>query len=109
MRKKIFAITLALASLGLMGSWSEAQASAVAKASTPQVRIRIGPQRRRYDDRYRDRYRDDRFRDNRFRERVVVQTRLVNSGWHTYRETYQIRYLPNGRTDTTVISRVRIN
>ena len=113
--KKLLAITLALASFGFMGSWSETQASTMAKATNPQIRIRIGPQRRRYRDyRYRE-YRDrdyDRdynrgYRDSDFR--VVTQTRLVNYGWHTYRETYQIRYLPDGRTETSVISRVRIN
>lgn len=98
--KKLLAITLALASLGFMGSWTESQASPVAHGTNPQIRIRIGPQRRRY--------RDDRYRG--FRDRDVrVETRLVNYGWHTYRETYRVRYMPDGRTETTVISRVRIN
>ena len=111
--KKLLAITLALASFGFIGSWSETQASTSASAAKPQVRIQIGRQRRRDRDRDRDyRYRDDRYRDydRDYRGgRVVTQTRLVNYGWHTFRETYQTRYLPNGRSETTVISRVRLN
>ena len=107
--KKLLAITLALASFGFIGSWSETQASTSASAAKPQVRIQIGRQRRRD--------RDYRYRDNRYRDydrdyrdgRVMTQTRVVNYGWHTFRETYQTRYLPNGRSETTVISRVRLN
>lgn len=47
-------------------------------------------------------------RNNRSRVRVVTQTRIVRVGRQRYRETIQIRYLPNGRTMTRVISRVRI-
>jgi hypothetical protein len=42
------------------------------------------------------------------RARVVTQTRLVRYGRRIFRETYQIRYLPNGRTQTRLISRVRV-
>ena len=35
-------------------------------------------------------------------------TRDVQRGWRVYRETYQVRYLPNGTTQTMLISRVRI-
>ena len=79
----------------------------MARAGKPQVRIQIGRPRRR------DRDRD--WRDNRGDRvgygygRTIVQTRLVQSGWHTYRETYQVMYLPDGRTQTTLISRVRVN
>jgi hypothetical protein len=38
----------------------------------------------------------------------VTQTRLVRVGRRTFRETYQITYLPNGRTQTRLISRVRV-
>jgi hypothetical protein len=51
---------------------------------------------------------DQRSRYNRSRVRVVTRTRLIRVGRHRYRETIQIRYLPNGRTNTRVISRVRI-
>jgi hypothetical protein len=33
---------------------------------------------------------------------------VVRLGRRVFRETYQITYLPNGRTDTRLISRVRI-
>jgi hypothetical protein len=38
----------------------------------------------------------------------VTQTRLVRYGRQVIRETYQITYLPNGRTQTRLISRVRV-
>ena len=40
--------------------------------------------------------------------RIVTRTRIVRQGFRTYRETIQIKYLPNGRTQTKVISRFRI-
>lgn len=40
--------------------------------------------------------------------RTVTRTRRVRVGRQLYRETYQIRYLPNGRTNIRVISRVRV-
>ncbi|MEO5857791.1 MAG: hypothetical protein ABIR33_02465 [Pyrinomonadaceae bacterium] len=45
---------------------------------------------------------------NRGRVRVVTRTRIVSRGGLRYRETYRITYLPNGRTRTQVISRVRV-
>lgn len=47
-------------------------------------------------------------RYNRRGARIVTQTRIVRSGRQRFRETIQIRYQPNGRTTTRVISRVRI-
>ena len=47
-------------------------------------------------------------RYNRRGVRVVTQTRNVRVGRRLYRETIQIKYLPNGRTNTTVLNRVRI-
>lgn len=58
-------------------------------------------------DRYNQNRRNDRnWRNNRVR--TVTQTRIVRQGFRTYRETIQIKYLPNGRTQTRVISRTRI-
>ena len=58
-------------------------------------------------DRYNQNRRTDRnWRNNRVR--TVTQTRIVRQGYRTYRETIQIKYLPNGRTQTRVISRTRI-
>jgi hypothetical protein len=42
------------------------------------------------------------------RPRVVTRTRIRTVGFRRYRETVRITYLPNGRTRTQVISRVRI-
>jgi hypothetical protein len=50
-------------------------------------------------------------RNNRWnnrRVRTVTQTRIVRQGFRTFRETLRITYLPNGRTRTQIISRVRI-
>jgi len=47
-------------------------------------------------------------RNNRRGVRVVTRTRIVRQGFRTFRETIQTRYLPNGRTQTRVISRVRV-
>lgn len=110
--KKLFALILALASFGLAGSWAETSASTMARAGKPQIRIQIGRQRRRNRDRD---WRNRDWQDNRGDRvgydygRTVIQTRLVQSGWHTYRETYRVMYLPDGRTQTTLISRVRVD
>ena len=46
---------------------------------------------------------------NRGRVRIVTRTRIVWRSGRRYRETYRITYLPNGRTRTQVISRVRLS
>lgn len=90
MKHKILSTVLLLASFGGLGTMVQAN------AATPQVRIQIGGQRRHY-------------RDYRYRNyRVVTQTRIVNRGPWSYRETYRVSYLPGGRTETTLISRQRI-
>jgi len=91
--KRIMALALSLAALGFVASPAEAKAagasaSAAATATAPQ-------------------WRNQRWRNNR-RVRTVTQSRLVRVGRRVYRETYQIRYLPNGRTQTRLISRVRV-
>ena len=102
--KRLFTIALALASLGLFSLGSEANANTVVKGTPPQVRIQIGQRHRRW---------HDRDRDNRGERvgygRTTFETRLVQRGWHTYRETYQVRFLPDGRSETTLVSRVRVN
>jgi len=107
--KRILALTLTLASIGFIGSFRDVMATTsgvgtnTAMAVSPQIRIRIGG-RRRHDRRYERRY------ENGYRGfRTVTQTRLVRRGWATYRETYAIRYFPNGRIETSLISRVRIS
>jgi hypothetical protein len=96
--KKTFAITLMLLSLGFVG-WGETQAAASANEVTHAANA--VPQEWRY------RQRDRRWR-NRNRVRVVRTSRIVRYGFRTYRETYLVRYLPNGRTQTTLLSRERI-
>jgi hypothetical protein len=102
--KKLFTFALVLASFGIFGSGSRTTVNA--KALTPQFRIQIGPQRQR---RLRNRDWNRGERVGYGYGRSVVQTRLVQRGWHTYRETYRVMYLPNGETQTTLISRVRVN
>ena len=64
----------------------------------------------RFDRRYRDR--DDRWRYRNaynYGYRTTTETRLVQRGWHTYRETYQVTYFPNGQVQTSLISRFRVS
>ena len=95
--KRLLGITLAVVSMGFV-SPSEANAiesprevSAVAIHSATQW------QRTRNYRRY-----------NWHRQRIVTRSRVVRVGRRLYRETYQVRYLPNGRTKTRLISRLRI-
>ncbi len=46
-------------------------------------------------------------RGRRGRDRVYIRTSTVRRGRYLYRETYRVR-IHNGRTTTTLISRVRI-
>jgi hypothetical protein len=93
--KRLLAFTLGFAAMCVSGISTEAKAAnssispAITHASSGLVQVR--------------RYR----RYNR-RVRVVTQTRIARVGGRLYRETYQVRYLPNGRTQTRLISRVRI-
>lgn len=96
--KKIFAITLMLLSLGFVG-WGESQAAS--SANVVRHTANAVPQEWRYPQR------DRRWR-NRSRVRTVRTSRIVRYGYRTYRETYLVRYLPNGRTQTTLLSRDRI-
>ena len=100
--KRLLAITLTLATLAFGAVSADAKASlspasAIAAARVaPQIRLRIGPQRRRY-----GYYR-------RAPMEVTTQTRLVRVGWHVYRETYRVAYMPDGMTRTRLISRVMV-
>jgi hypothetical protein len=93
--KKLLGLTLSLASIGFVVTSAEAKAASTSVApNATALESSATPQWRR------DRY-------NR-RVRVVTRTRLVRVGRRVYRETIQIRYLPNGRTTTRVVSRVRV-
>ena len=96
--KKLLAAILTLTSFGFIGSL----AATTAKAN-PQIRITVGRRHRDRDDRWRYRYGYD------IGYRTTTETRLVQRGWHTYRETYQVTYLPDGQVQTTLISRLRVN
>lgn len=104
--KKLFASMLTLASLVFVGSNQTAVTNA-ATLGRPQVQIQIGRPRRRYRV-YRQRDWDDRARGDRIGYGRTF-TRDVQRGWRLYRETYQVRYLPNGMTQTVLVSRVRLN
>jgi hypothetical protein len=99
--KRILALTLSLASIAfgaVAANAATTPASTIAATGiAPQIRIRIGPRRRHYG------------YYGRRPTQVTTQTRIVRYGWRTYRETYQVRYLPNGLTQTVLLSRVRID
>ena len=72
---------------------TEANAATTA-VSAPQIRVQIGNQRNR--------------RWNNRQRRVVTTTRITRVGRYRYRQTIRTTYLPNGRTRTQVINRVRL-
>jgi hypothetical protein len=97
--KKVLGIALALASLGVFGMASEAKAaasenSAITTSASPQWQWQ------------RDRYGQRGY--NRRRARTFRQSRIVRFGRRLYRETFLVTYFPSGRTNTRLISRVRI-
>jgi hypothetical protein len=96
--KKLLALILASVSFLLLTPEVSTNVTAAKAVTNPQIRVEIGQRRHRG-------WRD---RDYRY-GRTVTQTRYVRRGWNTYRETYQIRYLPNGMVQTNLISRVRVS
>ncbi|HEX6622760.1 MAG TPA: hypothetical protein VF064_03555 [Pyrinomonadaceae bacterium] len=84
-----------MASICFVASPAEAKAEPSAASASAAAASTAAPQ-----------WRQGRY--NRRRARVYTTTRLVRRGRRVYRETYQIRYLPNGRTVTRLISRVRV-
>jgi hypothetical protein len=101
--KKLFTLVLTLASFAFVVPSSESGTASAAAVGTPQLRIQVGQRRRN---------RNWRRYENRGERigygRVYTTTRLVQRGYRTYRETYRVMTLPNGRTQTTLISRVRV-
>lgn len=94
--KKFFTLSLLFASVMLTAVFADAAPKA---KSQPQI----------WEGRTQSRTVQRNGRNNRQRGvRVVTRTRIVRIGYRTYRETIQIKYLPNGRTQTKVLSRVRI-
>jgi len=92
--RKLLILVLALITFGFVGAASRTQAATA--VGTPQIRIQIGRRHRRWDDRWG------------YRQQSYTTTRIVRYGWRTYRETYLVRYFPNGESQTTLISRERI-
>ncbi len=95
--KKLLGLILAGASIGVFGLASEAKASAESVKNVT-IAANASPQWER----------DRRGRRAINRRRSVTRTRVVRVGRRLYRETYIVRYLPNGRVHTQLISRVRI-
>jgi hypothetical protein len=96
--KKIFGLILTVMSFLFVSPEMYTGSNAVAGVTNPQIRVEIGQR-----DRWRNR--------NRYRNysRTYTTTRYVRRGWRTYRETYQITYFPDGRTQTTLVDRVRVS
>ena len=94
--RKVLAIALTLASFVVMGFGEQASAATTSAALESAA---AAPQ-----------WQNRNWRNRRYRSRVRTYrtSRIVRYGRRTYRETYLVRALPNGRTHTTLISRVRI-
>lgn len=96
--KRVLALALTLASVGVTASAAESKANvsggaAVSSAVAAPAAVQ---------------WRRNRGAWGRNRVRVTTQTRLVRVGRRVYRETYEIRYLPNGGAQTRLVSRVRV-
>ena len=99
--RKLLGITLAMASLGFGAMSSEAKAADVSANNVTVMSANANPQWER-----------DRWGRRVYLRRVVrtrTQSRVVRIGRRLYRETYLVRYLPNGMTNTRLISRIRIS
>lgn len=94
--KKLLGIALSVASIGLVAPAVEAKAAAPSTSASVAASA-AAPQWGQW----------GRRRNNR-RVYVTTQSRFVRVGRRVYRETYQVRHLPNGRTTTRLISRVRV-
>ena len=106
--KRLLAFALALASFGFVAAPAEAKAAGAA-ASAGVISSANAPEPQWQNNRgRRNRNRWGRRWSHRGGVRVITETRLVRFGRRLYRETYQVRFLPNGRTQTTLMSRVRV-
>ena len=97
--KRLLGIALALASIVFLNPASEAQAGELMNRTTVVSANAAGQWTT---DRYGRRV------YNRRRARTVRRSRIVRLGRRVYRETYAVTYFANGRTNTRLISRVRI-
>ena len=87
--RKLLGVTLTAASIGLAASSAEAATPSTPASAAASV---AAPQWGRY---------------NR-RGYITTQSRFVRVGRRVYREVYQVRHLPNGRTRARLVSRVRV-
>jgi len=97
--KRILGIAFALLTLGFVIP-AEAKTTTNFNENATVTAANAAPQwqRNRGDRRWRNR-----------NTRAVTRSRIVRVGRRVYRETYIVRYLPNGRVDTRLISRTRIS
>jgi hypothetical protein len=107
--KRLLAFALALASFGFVASTAEAKTAGTAvsagvniSASAPEPQWQNSRRRSRWNRRWNRRW------NHRGGVRVTTETRFVRFGRRLFRETYQVRTLPNGRSRVTLISRVRV-
>lgn len=92
-------ITLTFAAVMLFAGVPFAQANTVSENTNSSIEFQ---QRRNRGGRQDRRYR------NRSRVRTYYQTRYVRRGRITYKETYRVRVLPNGRRQVSLVSRTRV-
>ncbi|HKP69562.1 MAG TPA: hypothetical protein VJV05_09780 [Pyrinomonadaceae bacterium] len=89
--KKLIGSALILGSIAVVAPVAEAATSS--SVSTTAVSSVQQPERWRY---------------GRRASYTVTRTRIVRVGYRRYRETYRTTYFRNGRTQTRVITRVRV-
>jgi hypothetical protein len=92
--KRAFILSLILGTGLIVLPAVDANAATVNSVSEPQIRVRIGQNRRG--------------RWNNRRTRIVTSTRTTWVNGVRYRETIRTTYFANGRTRTVVVNRVRL-
>ena len=104
MRKKLLGFIFCVVTLATISSYGLAS-TGVSMSNSSSMSNTVNtqwPYWRRDDRDWRRRDRD------RGRVRVEYRTQVVRRGWAVYRETYQVRYMPNGRVMTLLVDRDRI-
>jgi|ERR1035437_8891961 hypothetical protein len=108
--RKLLALIVAASSIGFAAVFGEAKtpdpSAAATTADKPQVRIQIGNRNRNRN--WNQNRNRNRFRNRNRGIRRTTMIRIIWVGRQRYREVIEITYLPNGRTMTRVISRVRV-
>ncbi len=101
--KKLLALSLLLGSMLFTVSSVEAKTA----SSENAVELNIVQQKNKNWQKNRQ-YNQNRRYNQRRQAQVITRTRFVRVGGRLYREVYQIRYLPNGRTSTRLLGRTRV-